>query len=105
MTAWYLGIWIILRLHKSPRTMYMTPSLLPPSLPLSLSPIHPFSHPPTMNYIHTSVAFLGPAVTTFQDYNLGFRIYTVDGDYNGTTNVCRSNTVKSTDYQCEVILQ
>lgn len=65
--------------------MYMTPSL-PPFLPPSL----PLSHPPTMNYIHNSVAFLGPAVTTFQDYNLGFRIYTMDGDYNGTTNVCRS---------------
>ena len=34
-----------------------------------------------------SIAYMGPAVTTYQGLNLGFRIYTMDGDYDGTTNV------------------
>ena len=37
--------------------------------------------------IPVSVAFLGPSVTSYQGYNMGFRVYTIDGDYNGTTNV------------------
>ena len=36
-----------------------------------------------------SVAYMGPAVTTHTGLNLGFRIYTMDGDYNDTTNVCQ----------------
>jgi sphingomyelin phosphodiesterase len=34
----------------------------------------------------TNVAYMGPAVTTYQGLNLGFRIYTMDGGYNGTSN-------------------
>ncbi|CAI8030322.1 Sphingomyelin phosphodiesterase [Geodia barretti] len=34
----------------------------------------------------TNVAYMGPAVTTYQGLNLGFRIYTMDGNYNGTSN-------------------
>ena len=40
--------------------------------------------------IPVSVAFLGPSVTSYQGYNMGFRVYTIDGDYNGTTNVSDS---------------
>lgn len=32
-----------------------------------------------------SVVFICPGVTSYQGYNLGFRIYTIDGDYNGTS--------------------
>ena len=39
-----------------------------------------------------SVAYMGPAVTTYQGLNLGFRIYTMDGDYDGTTNVSLNRT-------------
>ena len=34
-----------------------------------------------------SVQFIGPAVTTYTGLNLGYRIYHIDGDYAGTTNV------------------
>ena len=40
-----------------------------------------------MILIPVSVALLGPSVTSYQGYNMGFRVYTIDGDYNGTTNV------------------
>ena len=35
----------------------------------------------------SSVAIMGPAVTTYQGLNMGFRIHEIDGDYSGTTNV------------------
>ena len=31
-------------------------------------------------------ALIGPAVTTYSNLNLGYRVYTMDGDYDGTTN-------------------
>jgi len=33
----------------------------------------------------TNVAFIGPSVTTYGNVNPGFRIYTIDGDYEGST--------------------
>ena len=30
---------------------------------------------------------MGPSVTTYSNYNMGYRIYTIDGDYAETTNV------------------
>jgi len=35
----------------------------------------------------SSVAYIGPGVTSYQGLNMGFRIYTMDGIYNGTTYV------------------
>ena len=35
------------------------------------------------------VGFIGPGFTTYSEYsdlNAGYRIYTMDGDYKGTTN-------------------
>ena len=47
----------------------------------------PVEHRALMTLFQLSIAYMGPAVTTYQGLNLGFRIYTMDGDYNGTTNV------------------
>ncbi|XP_060532575.1 sphingomyelin phosphodiesterase-like isoform X2 [Cylas formicarius] len=33
----------------------------------------------------TNVAYLGPSVTTYENFNPAYRIYYIDGDYNGTT--------------------
>jgi len=33
----------------------------------------------------TNVAFIGPSVTTFGNVNPGYRIYTVDGNYEGSS--------------------
>ena len=30
---------------------------------------------------------MGPSVTTYSNYNMGYRIYIIDGDYAETTNV------------------
>ncbi len=30
---------------------------------------------------------IGPSVTTYTDNNMGYRIYTIDGDYTETTSV------------------
>ena len=35
----------------------------------------------------SSVAYIGPGVTSYQGLNMGFRIYTMDGNYNWTTYV------------------
>ena len=40
-----------------------------------------------------SVAYIGPSVTGYKDQNFGYRIYTIDGAYEGTTSV--SSTVVS----------
>lgn len=34
-----------------------------------------------------SFVAMGPSVTTYSNYNMGYRIYTIDGDYAETTNV------------------
>ena len=34
-----------------------------------------------------SFALIGPSVTTYTNFNMGYRIYTIDGDYTNTTNV------------------
>ena len=34
-----------------------------------------------------SIAYMGPGVTTYQNLNMGYRIYTIDGAYNGSTSV------------------
>lgn len=31
-------------------------------------------------------ALIGPSVTTYTNFNMGYRIYTIDGDYTNTTN-------------------
>ena len=45
--------------------------------------------------VHTlctcSFAMVGPSVTPFSDLNLGYRIYTIDGDHDKTTNVIKPN--------------
>ena len=35
----------------------------------------------------TSVAYVSPSVTSYQQLNMGFRIYTMDGNYSGSTYV------------------
>lgn len=34
-----------------------------------------------------SVAYIAHGVTAYQNLNYGYRIYTIDGDYTGTTSV------------------
>ena len=34
-----------------------------------------------------SYAMIGPSVTTYTGNNMGYRIYTIDGDHTNTTNV------------------
>ena len=36
---------------------------------------------------HCSSMFIGPSVTTYTGLNPGFRIYTVDGDYDKSSHV------------------
>lgn len=38
-----------------------------------------------LSYSTCSVLYVCPGVTSFQGYNMGFRIYTIDGDYNGSS--------------------
>ena len=35
----------------------------------------------------TAVAYVGPSVTTYDNYNPSYRIYYVDGDHEKTTRV------------------
>lgn len=35
----------------------------------------------------SSIAFIGPSVTTYQTHNPGYRIYEVDGDYANSSRV------------------
>lgn len=36
----------------------------------------------------TNIAYVGPSVTTYDGVNPGYRIYTVDGNYPGSSRVC-----------------
>ena len=38
-----------------------------------------------------SFAMIGPSVTTYQDNNMGYHIYTIDGYHYDTTNVKKCN--------------
>ena len=40
-----------------------------------------------------SIMYVGPGVTTYQGLNLGFRFYTVDGDYNDSTHAVLDHEV------------
>lgn len=40
-------------------------------------------HPHTLLF---SVVFIAPGVTSYQGYNMGFRIYTIDGDYANSSH-------------------
>ncbi len=42
--------------------------------------------------VFISIAYIGPSVTP-SDANPGFRIYTLDGDYEGSSNVSQLNCV------------
>ena len=39
-----------------------------------------------MSSLHFSVVYIAPGVTSYMGYNLGFRIYTIDGNYNGSSH-------------------
>lgn len=34
----------------------------------------------------SSVVFIAPGVTSYQGYNMGFRIYTIDGNYSNSSH-------------------
>jgi hypothetical protein len=36
----------------------------------------------------TNVAYISPSVTPFSNLNMGYRIFTVDGNYTGSSRVC-----------------
>lgn len=35
----------------------------------------------------TNIAYIGPSLTSYWDLNPGYRIYYIDGDYNGSTRM------------------
>ncbi len=38
-------------------------------------------------FIRSSIAYIGPSLTTYQNLNPGYRIYSVDGNYDKSTYV------------------
>jgi sphingomyelin phosphodiesterase len=44
-----------------------------------------YSKNSVQNLRPTNVAFIGPSLTTYGNVNPGFRIYTIDGNYEGST--------------------
>lgn len=39
-----------------------------------------------LSLLSLSVLYISPGVTSYQGFNLGYRIYTIDGDYSDSTH-------------------
>jgi hypothetical protein len=51
-------------------------------------------HGSNYSILHSSIAYIGPSLTTYQNLNPGYRVYTTDGSYNKSTYVSTSEEIE-----------